>query len=173
MEWDDSAARQLIKIHVADKLGKDTEFVEGRLRELAVLLPDLVGKLDRMRADIVLALVTDTDAVAQKLVALREVLPSSNLSAMFSRHPALLLELQPQTVRQQVEEMRSALPGVDVEALLDREPLLLRANIQAVLSDIQRLLPGKDPVKVLVSDPGIVLDMNTAGMPSAEGECLL
>lgn len=173
LQWDDSATRQLIKLHVARKLDKDVVWVDGKLDELAVLLPDMVGKLERMRADLVLQLVADTDGVARKLVALRSVVPTANLSDMFSRNPSLLLEITVEQVQVQVDALRAALPGVDVEKLLDREPLLLRADIRAVLDDIRRILPNADPVAVLLKDPTIVLDMQTAGMPSAEGESLL
>ena len=36
-------------------------WVEDRIDELAVVLPDMLGKLERMKADMLLALVSDTE----------------------------------------------------------------------------------------------------------------
>lgn len=62
---------------------------------------------------------------------------------------------------------RAALPGVDLERVIEREPLLLLADVRAVLAEIKRLLPGRDPVRTLVADPTIVLDMKAAGLPAS------
>lgn len=51
--------------------------------------------------------------------------------------------------------------------MIEREPLLLLADVRAVLAEIQRLLPGRDPVRTLVADPTIVLDMKAAGLPAS------
>ncbi len=61
LSWDDSAARRLIKVHVARKLDCDIDYVEGRIQQLGVLLPDLVGKLERMKADLVLEYVANLE----------------------------------------------------------------------------------------------------------------
>ena len=39
-------------------------WVEDRIDELAVVLPDMLGKLERMKADMLLALVSDTEVAA-------------------------------------------------------------------------------------------------------------
>ena len=39
-------------------------WVEDRIDELAVILPDMLGKLERMKADMLLALVSDTEVAA-------------------------------------------------------------------------------------------------------------
>ena len=39
-------------------------WVEDRIDELAVVLPDMLGKLERMKADMLLALVSDTEVDA-------------------------------------------------------------------------------------------------------------
>ena len=69
-------------------------------------------------------------------------------------------------VKQKVQELRQRLPGVDVDDLIAKEPMLLRADLPRLMSELARLMPSADPVKLIVSDPQMVLDMNVAGMPS-------
>jgi hypothetical protein len=65
--------------------------VEERLAELGNLLPDIVGKMDRARADVLYELLKDPAATAERLLALREVLPRCNVSALVAGHPKLML----------------------------------------------------------------------------------
>ena len=39
---------------------QDIPWVEGKLQEVAGIIPDLSGKIDRMKANIIIQLVTDT-----------------------------------------------------------------------------------------------------------------
>ncbi len=71
--------------------------VEERLAELGNLLPDIVGKMDRARADVLYELLKDPAATADRLLALRELLPRCNVSALVAGHPKLMLGM---TVRQ-------------------------------------------------------------------------
>jgi len=65
--------------------------VEERLAELGNLLPDITGKMDRARADVLYDLLKDPAATAERLLALRELLPRCNVSALVAGHPKLLL----------------------------------------------------------------------------------
>jgi hypothetical protein len=65
--------------------------VEEQLAELGNLLPDIVGKMDRARADVLYDLLKDPAATAERLLALRELLPRCNVSALVAGHPKLLL----------------------------------------------------------------------------------
>jgi hypothetical protein len=67
------------------------EQVEEQLAELGNLLPDIVGKMDRARADVLYDLLKDPAATAHRLLALRELLPRCNVSALVAGHPKLLL----------------------------------------------------------------------------------
>lgn len=87
------------------------EAVDSKLLELSTLLPDLVHKLDRLKATLVLALVRDTGAVAAKLVGLRGLLPSLDLSRVFSQYPHLLLDLSEEQVAAQLEALRCGQGG--------------------------------------------------------------
>lgn len=73
---------------------------------------------------------------------------------------------QVEDVQQKVRELRQRLPGVDVDGLIMQEPMLLKADLPRLMSELARLMPGADPVKLIVTDPQMVLDMDVAGMPS-------
>eukprot|EP00879_Flechtneria_rotunda_P012201 GHRR01012742.1.p1 GENE.GHRR01012742.1~~GHRR01012742.1.p1 ORF type:complete len:182 (+),score=56.97 GHRR01012742.1:452-997(+) len=163
---DQSAQIALVKIWLAEKLQLPQPQVEERLGELGNLLPDLVGKMERARADILYELLKDPTATAQRLLALREVLPRCNVSALVAGYPTLMLGMKIEEVQQQVRQMRRKLPGVDVDALIAQEPMLLRADLPRLMSELARLLPNADPVKFISSNPQMVLGMDAAGMPS-------
>ena len=242
---------------------QSVEDVEARILQLVVLLPDLLLKLERIKADIVLQLVQDpqvlcqsqtrlwtcvfvlkgsatplrrlhrsisstrtcpasltapvhgeTDtaqAIANKLIRLREALPNTDISKLVARSPAVLLELDPSKVASRASKLRwvhrraaaydhqlvaatvflvgsckhhtdlnmrcdlifrpdfvlamlpllllfgtqhcwCALccrlflpPNKDAEELIDKEPALLFVELDAVVSDIRRLMPTADP----------------------------
>lgn len=62
---------------------------------------------------------------------------------------------------------RKKLPDVNLERLLEEEPRLLLGDIDEILSELQRLLPGADPVKLVATHAGMVLPMKYAGMESS------
>lgn len=168
LEWDASAARQLVRNVLARKLDMSEEEIEAKLTELAVLIPDMVGKLEQTRADVLHNLITDLPRVAVKLMALKDMFPGINVSELVARYPPLLLEWEPEQLAQRLQEMRSQLPGVRVEVLVNSEPMMLKANLALVLKNIRRIMPTvNDPITILVAQPQMVLDMQSAGMPSA------
>jgi len=167
LQWDDSAARQLIRIHVATQLCTSVDAVAERLAELAVLLPDMVAKLEQLKADLVVELCRDTGAVAARLLTLREVLPGVNVSACVASDPWLLSAPDPSELRHKLRGLGEALPGLQVEALVEAEPRLLVVDIAAVLAEVSRLVPGADPARVLAADPRAVLGMQDAGLPAS------
>ncbi|KAL4549544.1 hypothetical protein Ndes2526B_g04552 [Nannochloris sp. 'desiccata'] len=167
LEWDDSAARQLIKIYVAEKLDTDLDYVNLKMKELAAVCPDMVNKLDKLKANLVLALVRDTEKVAERMIALTSVLPGSNVSKMVSSNIWLLRQPSPEILANKLENLRKKLPNVNLERLIEAEPRLLLADIDEVLSELQRLLPGADPVKLVATHAGMVLPMKYAGMESS------
>eukprot|EP00882_Tetradesmus_deserticola_P013619 GHRQ01014459.1.p1 GENE.GHRQ01014459.1~~GHRQ01014459.1.p1 ORF type:complete len:259 (+),score=67.76 GHRQ01014459.1:333-1109(+) len=166
LDWDSSAQVALVKIWLAGKMDITVPEVEERLAELANLLPDLVSKMERARADILYELLRDQAATAARLVALCELLPRCNVSALVAGHPRLMLGMSVPEISQKVHELRAKLPGVDVDALISQEPMLLRADLPRLMSELARLMPNADPVRLIAADPQMVLDMNVAGMPS-------
>lgn len=113
-----------------------------------------------------LQLLQDQAATAARLMALREILPRANVSALVASAPVLMLSLSPDDVRAKVADLRSRLPSVDVDALVEQEPMILRADLPRVMAELARLMPNADPVRLIAQDPTLVLDMETAGQPS-------
>ena len=51
---------------------------------------------------------------------------------------------------------RAALPGVaGVGGMLQLEPRILSTDIEGLLSEIERLLPGQDPKALLIQNPSV------------------
>jgi hypothetical protein len=84
LEWDDSAARQLLKLYVAEQLDTDLDYFNVKMQQLAAVCPDMVNKLDKMKASLILALVRDTEKVTERMIALTNALPGVNVSKMVS-----------------------------------------------------------------------------------------
>jgi len=107
LDWDGSAQAQLLKLHCAEKLGWSRAQVDEGLSELSVLLPDLLpGRLQRMKAALLLSLLRNRAGVAETLLALKEELPRANASAMVSRYPALLTDYAPDAIRAKIKSLR-------------------------------------------------------------------
>lgn len=165
LDWDESAARQLIRIWVAEQMNCDVEYVNEKLAELSVLLPDMVNRLDKLQAQLVLQLVQNVDNVAHRMISLTDALgPGVNVSQMVSGNVWLLAQPPASELKQKIEKMRDSLPGVDVEALVSDEPRLLLADIEGVKEELCRLMPATDPVKLVATHAGMVLSMKDAGL---------
>lgn len=167
LQWDDSAQRQLLKIHARQKLQCSDQQLNDKLQELARLLPDLASKLERLRADVLLALLSNLPRLARELLQLRDLMPQTNVSELVSKHPKLLIDMDAAAIAAKLQLLRQHLPGANVERLVEFEPLLLTADVVYVLGEIRRLLPQSDPVQFLLSNPRMVLDMSQSGLPSA------
>ena len=85
--------------------------VQARLLELCVLLPDCVGKLERMQAPVVLRLCADTPDVAARLIALRSALPALNVSSVVATIPWVLLDAEPAQLAAQIARLGCACQG--------------------------------------------------------------
>ena len=122
LKLDKAGHFQLLKMLSAEKLGKDHVWVEKKLEALQALLPDLVSKLGSMKIDTFTQLVANTEVgslkrcslsrgatcmpwilrcklklktmqvLAERMAHLRELFPCTNVSALVSKLPALVLE---------------------------------------------------------------------------------
>ena len=54
--------------------------MDQRLRELAVLLPELGSRLAVMKPKTLALMAVDTQALARKLMALRDIFPRANIA---------------------------------------------------------------------------------------------
>lgn len=82
--------------------------VNDEMNQLVDVLPDLTVRLDRIKAALLVKLLTNKERVAQNLVALRKELPGVDAASMVMRFPALLTELKADAITQQVSELRFA-----------------------------------------------------------------
>ncbi|GMH45048.1 hypothetical protein BSKO_13005 [Bryopsis sp. KO-2023] len=168
LDWDDSAQRRLVQLVASEKLGISLEELTDRVAELGVLLPDMVTKLARMKADLLVKLLASPSSVSEKMIVLREELPDADVSTLVSRFPYLIAEFSSEEIRDRLGEMRRTLEGVDLASLLTKEPRLFSVDMDRVLQEITRLMGEEiDPVSFLVSQPEMVLSMEESGLPSA------
>ncbi|KAK9842509.1 hypothetical protein WJX81_003300 [Elliptochloris bilobata] len=158
----------MLKIYVARELDTDPGWVEEQLALLREMLPELLDRLELLKASLVLSLVSDTAGVAAKLVQLKGLLPLTDVPALVARHTGLL-HRSPAAMAASLEALRAALGGdaARAEALVAQEPALLGADVDALLDEVRRLVPGQDPMNFLVANPGMVLSMAQAGLESA------
>jgi hypothetical protein len=119
--------------------------MELRLRQLALLLPDIAAKISVMKPQVPLTtplkalqvrhtvsamecttptrlcaqavayFAADTNRLAMGLVRLKQILPSADVSSMVVKQPALLLERTPEQLAAAVEQLRQLLPRFDID----------------------------------------------------------
>jgi len=146
---------------VARELSLDVATVTARLDSLRVLVPDLAGRMDTMRAGDLARLAASVSNVAEAMVRLRKVFPTANVSFMVSKRPELLL-MPPQEVEARAVALRELLPGVDADAAAAEQPLLLNiADTKAALEELRRLMPGLNVVKMLANDTDLLTSVQT------------
>lgn len=98
--------------------------------------------------------------VAQRLVWLRQALPTANLAAMVARSPRLLLRDTLQDDLAAAMQLLHMCPPMQREALLEAMPQLLEPGALAgVLAELQRLFGGTaaQAARLLADDPGLAL----------------
>lgn len=90
-----------------------------RLRDLDLLLPDLVQRLPRLKADLLMKLLSNTEVglVAAALHHMHEPLCLRNCDTWMA--PAV------QILGTKLLALKSGLPGVDIQNLASRFPMLL------------------------------------------------
>eukprot|EP00192_Tetraselmis_astigmatica_P021826 CAMPEP_0117673676 /NCGR_PEP_ID=MMETSP0804-20121206/14603_1 /TAXON_ID=1074897 /ORGANISM="Tetraselmis astigmatica, Strain CCMP880" /LENGTH=268 /DNA_ID=CAMNT_0005482437 /DNA_START=315 /DNA_END=1122 /DNA_ORIENTATION=- len=158
--WNTGRQAQLLKSVVAEALNLSQGETETRLVELQKLIPDMAEKLPTMKATIVTEMVRDTGAMAQRLVRLKRIFPSGNVSKLGTRCPALLL--MDATSLLDIEEkagtLRKELPGVNIDHLVSAHPnevLCVESFLEAV-KEARRLIPDLDVTQMLTTNPTLV-----------------
>ena len=124
------------------------QVMDARLRELALLLPDVQEKLPVMQVKALAHMAADTQALADKLLALRKIFPSADISRvtpalipiavldhfaagqrpvptkliavrqMVVRQPQIVLEHPIADIEGSAERLKTMLPGLDVDRYL-------------------------------------------------------
>mmetsp|Transcript_18779 Transcript_18779/g.48186 ORF Transcript_18779/g.48186 Transcript_18779/m.48186 type:complete len:156 (+) Transcript_18779:478-945(+) len=144
--------------------------VDRRLDLVSQILPDLTGKLERLKLDTVIDLIRDPAELAMRVVGIREALPKVNVSRVIAMKPNILTDnVQPADLASQLQSLRDHFgENIDVSQLVEQEPLFLQVDISTVMQRLKLLLPKyRDPVAVLLANPRAVLDMEELGIPTA------
>lgn len=82
--------------------------VEQEIQALMALLPGLEMRFDRMKADLLLRLLSRRDEVAHNMLALRRELPDADIAAMVARYPALVADFTPEQLVDRIAAVRCA-----------------------------------------------------------------
>lgn len=132
--------------------------IEGGMEALELLIPGFVLNLEAMGAMDWVKLLTDPQAVAQKIVILKTYHPKLDLGKALNKYPRILL-LAPGELERASSQVRSLLATApDPDAILVEVPALLEPpNLISALVTIQKWYHlAKDPVMVLQQDPDII-----------------
>jgi hypothetical protein len=81
---------------------------DSELATLLSLLPDLRLRLDRMKADLLLKLLTRQPQIAANMLVLRRELPGANVGSMVSRYPAILTDMSGSVIEANLQRVRYA-----------------------------------------------------------------
>jgi hypothetical protein len=137
----------------------------AKLSLLHRLLPDLANSNSSKLANL-LRLAVDVEAVAGKLLLLREALPAANVSQIVSGNPSLL-SMSPEQLRINLQQVQillgegSGRPSTQWQPLLEQAPHLIDATqLKETLSEIGRLFAGVggSPAELLVARPDLALE---------------
>ena len=88
--------------------------VDEELGKLMALLPGLEFRFERMKADLVIKLLTQPQGVAARLVALRAALPAADIAAIATTVPSLLTDQTPEELVACVQDIRCTPATVSV-----------------------------------------------------------
>ncbi|KAI8473756.1 MAG: hypothetical protein J3K34DRAFT_164915 [Monoraphidium minutum] len=158
-EWTEANQARLVALTAAQELGLPFPAMEARLDALAGLLPDVGARIAGLRPALVAPLVRDLEQLPGRLIALRELLPGANISALVAGAPQILLKRE--------DELRAAVAGL--KALLDLDDrqaswlvgetwLFLELEcVEEVMDNLGRLIPGRPPRDLLLDDPSWLL----------------
>ncbi|KAG1656639.1 hypothetical protein FOA52_008863 [Chlamydomonas sp. UWO 241] len=139
------------------QLGISEAEFESRLGQLLTLLPGLSDRLLSLKTDLLLQLCSEPDAVASRLITLKSLYPAANLNQMIYKRPEMLTAAGWAGVEAGSAKLRETFgEGPHLDALVQAQPLLLVPQVDTLLSEITRLVPGSCPKAVLLSNPSIV-----------------
>jgi len=136
----------------------DLKQLESGIERLELLLPGFSINIEQLSALQWADLVTDTNGVAAKLVALKGCYPNLDLVDLLQKYPKVLT-LEPQELRENAYKVMELLQGAkNPEAIIQAVPELITPKILAsVIITINKWYQlERDPIEVLENDPDIV-----------------
>ncbi|KAJ9511376.1 hypothetical protein QJQ45_029808 [Haematococcus lacustris] len=135
--------------------------VEQRLGALLALLPDLAPStadlVARVKPSLLWQLAEDPHRLAQRILWLREQYPAANVSAMVAQRPAMMVEPGWEGVLEGAQKLQAMFPEVRLDSLVASQPLLLVPEVDELIGEMERLMPGVDAWLCLQRNPGLVL----------------
>ncbi|KAL6750946.1 hypothetical protein V8C86DRAFT_2794599 [Haematococcus lacustris] len=158
------AARQaLVPSELSRLSGLSPVEVEQRLGALLVLLPDLAPStadlVARVKPSLLWQLAEDPHRLAQRILWLREQYPAANVSAMVAQRPAMMVEPGWEGVLEGAQKLQAMFPEARLDSLVASQPLLLVPEVDELIGEMERLLPGRDPLAALHSSPSLLLNV--------------
>jgi hypothetical protein len=141
----DEAAQQAMNLAAAAlKAGTEVEEFSAKVDGLLAVAPFLRGRLPRMRPSLLVALASDVQRFAVRLVCLKDLIPGADVAAIVSMRPSLLLDGEFERIPAALEGLKRYFDEEDVARMTSLEPLLLVEDIEAVLKELERLVPGDE-----------------------------
>ncbi|KAK9851889.1 hypothetical protein WJX84_011756 [Apatococcus fuscideae] len=156
--WNDTLRLGLLKNVAAAELGIGGDEMEQRIQTLQQLLPDIVPKMAQMKAQLLVKLASNVEHLAQRLLDLKSIFPSTNVSLMVSRAPGLALMEDLDPIRQGAAAFRELLPNADLDMVVQEHASILdTATFEKALQEAERLLPGMNIGDLLNRNPDMIL----------------
>jgi hypothetical protein len=148
-------------VEAAVRVGKSETFIRERLTQIEAVFPDLVN-LHKMKASDWVTVLSDVDAVAQKLVTIKSVFPKANAFKIVASLPKLLLK-STEMLRLQAEKSRMVLSSLsNADTVIEAVPELVDPVILArAISSLRAAMPSQDPFKVLDANPEVLLSLGS------------
>ncbi|GIL81110.1 hypothetical protein Vretimale_12785 [Volvox reticuliferus] len=149
--------KQVLITSAAARLsGLDTDAFDAQLQELLLLLPDMRSRLLSLKPSILVELCGDTRAVAYKLIQLREMFPDANVSIIIAKRPTLLTSAEWPGVEAAHRKLQELFPEGGLGQMVTQQPLLLVEEVDQLVAELGRLMPGVDVRIMLLRNPGVV-----------------
>lgn len=127
-----------------------------RVLELVTLVPVILEPAQRFPAALLLALLSDTDGIASRLISLKQLFPAADVFRIVSKRPRLLLEEEFSGAEIAAVKLRQLFPETDVSVLAEKAPLLLVEDVDDIVADLRRLLGKSEVEPDLVASPALI-----------------
>ncbi|GLC40079.1 hypothetical protein PLESTB_000627400 [Pleodorina starrii] len=144
LSWTPFDRAESVRRAALEASGWEPELFNARLADLAAVLPDLPRVLPSLSPALLVAAMSDTHAMAAKVVRLKTALPSTNVGMLLLLHPPFLdPAVGPERLLAGVEHAGRVLGGAAVaEEVLQWYPPLMDPDVlDASIAQLKRLVP--------------------------------
>ncbi|KAL4431202.1 hypothetical protein ABPG75_006458 [Micractinium tetrahymenae] len=155
LQFDRQLNQGLVRSAAARASGLEYEEFDERLQRLLTLMPFLQDRLLRMSPKLLAALAADPSLVAARLIELKSLLPAAAVAAVAGGRPSLLLSPEWERLPAAAAALARRYSEEEVALLVAAEPLLLAEDVEAILAELQRLLPVEQPAAALLAQPNL------------------